>query len=143
MLGLQDSITMNVCFPSRTDDEDSQGRTGLWQFAPNGITTRNGRFVSFRECTDETVLGGKKTVAEIYDSFGMTEKSVPILFDKQTGTIVNNESAEIVRMLGLHREALGTTFAEVPTLSPEALQSQIDETSDWIYHAINNGAYTR
>jgi glutathionyl-hydroquinone reductase len=44
-------------------------------------------------------------------------------------------------MLGLHCEALGTTFAEVPTLYPEALQSQIDETSDWIYHAINNGAY--
>lgn len=49
VLGLQNSITMDVCFPSRTDVEDSQGRTGLWQFQPDGHLTRNGRFTTFSE----------------------------------------------------------------------------------------------
>ena len=79
---------------------------------------------------------------EIYEEFGLTEKSVPVLFDKKTHTIVNNESAEIVRMLGLHAAALGSTHTgDVPNLYPERLREAIDETSDWIYHDINNGAY--
>ncbi len=64
--------------------------------------------------------------------------TVPILWDKQTQTIVNNESREIIRMLD-------TAFAAVAPaqfdLCPGALQPQIDQTIDTIYQPINNGVY--
>ncbi|MBD2066381.1 glutathione S-transferase family protein [Leptolyngbya sp. FACHB-671] len=64
--------------------------------------------------------------------------TVPVLWDKQKGTIVNNESREIIRMLD-------TEFGEIAKpdvdLYPEALQQQIDETIDAIYQPINNGVY--
>jgi glutathionyl-hydroquinone reductase len=64
--------------------------------------------------------------------------TVPILWDTQTQTIVNNESREIIRMLN-------TEFAEYATnaidLYPEHLQEQIDQTIDAIYQPINNGVY--
>ena len=49
VLGLQDTVSMDVCFPSRTDEEDSQGRSGLWQFQLEGQVTRNGRQTEFPE----------------------------------------------------------------------------------------------
>lgn len=64
--------------------------------------------------------------------------TVPVLWDKQTNTIVNNESREIIRMLD-------TQFGELATagldLYPTDLQPQIDETIDAIYQPINNGVY--
>jgi putative glutathione S-transferase len=64
--------------------------------------------------------------------------TVPILWDKQTGTIVNNESRDIIRMLD-------TEFNEVTNspidLYPEDLQTEIDETIDAIYQPVNNGVY--
>eukprot|EP00965_Chrysotila_dentata_P219778 6191350-Pleurochrysis_carterae.AAC.1 len=53
--------------------------------------------------------------------------TVPVLFDKETGTIVNNESSELVRMLNTEFNAL----AKNPSLDlyPEALRPAIDEAS--------------
>ncbi|CAE7640782.1 pcpF [Symbiodinium microadriaticum] len=44
-------------------------------------------------------------------------------------------------MLSLHAEALGSAFSVAPDLYPESLRTHIDVASNWIYHAINNGAY--
>lgn len=96
------------------------------------------------QCTAETVMGGKQTVVEIYDELGIEQKSVPILFDKKTRTIVSNESADIVRMLGTHAIALGSTMSPPPVLYPTEHASReggIDEVNEWVYHTINNGAY--
>ena len=64
--------------------------------------------------------------------------TVPVLWDRQTGTIVNNESSEILRMLS-------TVFAPLAThpveLYPAALASEIDELSARIYDTVNNGVY--
>jgi glutathionyl-hydroquinone reductase len=64
--------------------------------------------------------------------------TVPVLWDKQTHTIVNNESREIIRMFD-------TEFADIATsdldLYPSDLRKQIDETIDAIYQPINNGVY--
>lgn len=64
--------------------------------------------------------------------------SVPVLWDKATNTIVNNESREIIRMLDTAFEAVrpGT-----PQLYPKALRQRIDSTIDAIYEPINNGVY--
>lgn len=63
--------------------------------------------------------------------------TVPVLWDTQHKTIVNNESREIIRMLN-------TAFSEIadgPSMAPEALRADIDATLDAIYQPINNGVY--
>lgn len=65
--------------------------------------------------------------------------TVPVLWDTQTKTIVNNESADIIEILnGEFNE-----FAKNPTvdLYPEGMREIIDSWNDKIYHAINNGVY--
>ncbi len=64
--------------------------------------------------------------------------TVPILWDKQTQTIVNNESREIIRMLDTECGAIATKDID---LYPTDLQSQIEQTIDAIYQPINNGVY--
>ena len=64
--------------------------------------------------------------------------TVPVLYDKKTGKIVNNESSEIMRMLN-------TAFDEVDATPgdyyPEALRAEIDAMNDKVYHGVNNGVY--
>lgn len=64
--------------------------------------------------------------------------TVPVLWDKQTGTIVNNESREIIRMLDTEFDSIAQKDVN---FYPEDLRSKIDETIDAIYQPINNGVY--
>ncbi len=64
--------------------------------------------------------------------------TVPVLWDKQTQTIVNNESAEIIRMFNQAFDSLG---AKAGDYYPAAHRDQIDALNDRIYHTINNGVY--
>ncbi len=64
--------------------------------------------------------------------------TVPVLWDKQTQTIVNNESREIMRMFNVEFASLATQKID---LYPQDLQQQIDETIDAIYLPINAGVY--
>jgi glutathionyl-hydroquinone reductase len=86
-------------------------------------------------------LTGARYAHEIYrraDPRYSGRASVPILWDKQTGTIVNNESADIVRMLNRAFDA----FAEDRTdYYPAALAPEIDALNARIYDTVNNGVY--
>src|SRR5207248_5946804 len=62
--------------------------------------------------------------------------TVPVLWDRKTRTIVNNESSEIIRMLNSEFDGFGNAALD---LYPEALRSAIDETNTFVYDAINNG----
>lgn len=64
--------------------------------------------------------------------------TVPVLWDKQTGTIVNNESREIIRMLDTEFDSIAQKDVN---FYPKDLRSKIDETIDSIYQPINNGVY--
>jgi glutathionyl-hydroquinone reductase len=64
--------------------------------------------------------------------------TVPVLWDKQTHTIVNNESREIIRMLDTEWNAIAQRH---DNLYPPALQSEIDRIIEAIYQPINNGVY--
>jgi putative glutathione S-transferase len=64
--------------------------------------------------------------------------TVPILWDKQTASIVNNESREIIRMFDTQFEAIAQNQID---LYPEQLQEKIDRAIDEIYDPINNGVY--
>ena len=65
--------------------------------------------------------------------------SVPVFWDKKTGTIVNNESSEIIRILNSEFNDL----AKNPSLDlyPQSLRKEIDSVNEWIYNDINNGVY--
>ncbi len=139
VLGLQNSISLDVAYPGRTGDDDPVGPS-LWEFNPSRISTLTG--APLPECTTETGTGENfRLVKQIYAAEGSDEGSVPILYDKKTKRIVNNESAEIIRMLNSQAVALG---ADNPVdLYPDdtATRSRIDSLNDLIYRDINNGAY--
>ena len=65
--------------------------------------------------------------------------SVPVLWDRKTATIVNNESSEIIRMLNGEFNA----FARRPDLDfyPPELRAEIDTINALVYESINNGVY--
>jgi glutathionyl-hydroquinone reductase len=63
--------------------------------------------------------------------------TVPVLWDKQSGKIVNNESRQIIQMFD--REF--TEYANDTSFYPVDLQSEIDRVLDSIYQPINNGVY--
>ena len=67
-----------------------------------------------------------------------TRVTVPILWDKQTETIVNNESAEIIRIFNSGFNALTSNDDDY---YPEALRQKIDDINEMVYHDINNGVY--
>ncbi len=84
---------------------------------------------------------GCRSLADLYELAepGYNGRStVPVLWDKQTKTIVNNESAEIIVMLSQFNE-----FAKNPTLNlyPEELKEKIDWWNQKIYTTVNNGVY--
>jgi putative glutathione S-transferase len=64
--------------------------------------------------------------------------SVPVLWDRERQTIVNNESAEIIRMLN---GAFDDHGAGGPDYYPEALRGAIDAVNDQVYEHVNNGVY--
>lgn len=61
--------------------------------------------------------------------------TVPVLWDRERGTIVSNESAEILRMLN---GAFGGTG---PDLYPDDLRTEIDAINERVYDRVNNGVY--
>ncbi len=64
--------------------------------------------------------------------------TVPVLWDKKTKRIVNNESSEIIRILN----SAFNELTEVKTdYYPQELRSKIDEVNELVYDAINNGVY--
>ena len=64
--------------------------------------------------------------------------TVPVLWDSETRTIVNNESSEIIRMLNSEFDEFGDPTVN---LYPEALRGAIDATNAFIYETINDGVY--
>jgi putative glutathione S-transferase len=64
--------------------------------------------------------------------------TVPVLWDKQRGTIVNNESSEIIRMLNDAFDGVGATPGDY---YPKLLRDEIDRLEARIYDTVNNGVY--
>ncbi|KAL1894891.1 S-glutathionyl-(chloro)hydroquinone reductase [Sporothrix stenoceras] len=72
--------------------------------------------------------------------------TVPVLWDKKTGTLVNNESSEIIRIFASAFDSLlPEERCEVNQpgggLYPEDKRAEIDALNDWVYNTVNNGVY--
>lgn len=146
ILGLQNTISVDIAFPSRTGEDDPI-EPNRWEFNPDRISTLTG--TTLPECTTDTATGQNVRLAlEIYQNEGSDEASVPILYDKKLKRIVSNESADIIRMLNVVAGELESQLPEDirPNLYPQgdgarALRSDIDQLNELIYVTINNGAY--
>ncbi len=64
--------------------------------------------------------------------------SVPVLWDKERGTIVSNESSEIIRMFNVAFDDVGAAPGDY---YPESLRGEIDALNERIYSSVNNGVY--
>jgi putative glutathione S-transferase len=118
LMGLEEAIGLSFVDPIR----DDRG----WAFT-------GGEYVD--------AINGFDFLARAYtltDSGYDARVTVPVLWDKQSGVIVSNESSDILRMLG-------TVFARFAThpvdLCPLELRDEIDELNDRIYDNVNNAVY--
>jgi putative glutathione S-transferase len=119
--GLEDAISVSVVDPYRENDG--------WEFSPG----RPG-------CTVDHV-DGAEYLREVYtaaDPEFTGRVTVPVLWDTERETIVNNESEEIMRMFDTAFE--GVADRDV-SFYPEEYREAVDETIDAIYDPINNGVY--
>jgi putative glutathione S-transferase len=118
---------------------------GLDQMIPVSVThwlmAEQGWTFSPGEGVIPDPLFNSRYMHEIYtraDAHYSGRASVPVLWDQHTQTIVNNESAEIIRMLGSAFDAVG---ARPGDYYPRDKRAEIDELNARIYDTVNNGVY--
>ena len=95
---------------------------------------------SFPGATEDHLFR-KKFLREIYqkaDPSITTSVTVPILWDKKTETIVNNESSQIIRILNTAFNDLTGNHID---FYPQEKRTEIDRLNDMIYNNVNNGVY--
>ncbi|MDY8109190.1 glutathione S-transferase family protein [Fulvimarina sp. 2208YS6-2-32] len=101
----------------------------------------NGWEFSNRDGAIPDSVFGKSKLYEIYlqaDPAYTGRVTVPVLWDKKRGTIVNNESADLVRILDTGFREFADNGVD---LTPAALRADIDAINETVYHAVNNGVY--
>ena len=119
--GLEDHIEISVVHPDMLKDgwtfrTDFDGATGDRQFGFDYLR--------------EVYLKAKP------DASGRV--TVPVLWDRQTGQIVSNESADIIRMFNA---AFDGVTGNTDDYWPEPLRARIEQVNDRIYDTVNNGVY--
>jgi len=116
LMGLQAAVGISYLDPIR----DERG----WAFT-------GGRFVDQVE--------GMRFLSEAYvrsDAARAARVTAPVLWDREEGRIVNNESSEIIRMF-----ETGVFGGAGPELYPPALAAEIDAVNERVYETLNNGVY--
>ncbi|KAG8459124.1 hypothetical protein KFE25_002531 [Diacronema lutheri] len=143
--GLEDVISVSKVHPTwvRTRPDDPNDAHCGWQFRAPGDppvpnTLGHGANVVDDECVPDTV-NGCRTMRELYEKGRDThgKYSTPLLWDKETGAIVNNESLDLLRMLNSAFGKLGNAL----DLFPPHLEAETAALNEWIYPAINDGVY--
>jgi putative glutathione S-transferase len=118
--GLEDAISISVV--------DWLMREDGWTFAENPGTISD-------------TVNGAKFLHEVYvkvDPHYTGRVTVPMLWDKQTNAIVNNESSEIIRIFNTAFDGIG---ARPDDYFPEHLHAEIEALNSRIYNTLNNGVY--
>lgn len=119
--GLEEVVSMDIVDPVRKDDG--------WKSTP-----------SKQRCTPDSV-NGDPYLRDVYtraDPSYTGRVTVPVLYDTETETIVNNESADIARMFD---GAFDELAANDVALYPANRQAEIDAIIDSIHEKINLGVY--
>lgn len=96
-------------------------------------------FSDFPGATEDHV-NGYKFLHQVYTSVNPDYTGrvlVPVLWDKKTGTIVSNESSEVIRMIGQNARQLGGVESN---FYPPSAATEIDDVNETVY-MVNNGVY--
>lgn len=104
------------------------------------LTDEGWRFGDYPR-SDRDAVNGATYLHEIYtsaDRHFTGRATVPVLWDKQRKTIVNNESADILRMIN---SGFGALADQTFDLYPERLRAGIDALNDRMYPRLNHGVY--
>lgn len=119
--GLEGAISMTIVDPER--DQRGWAITETRGTTPD--TVNDFRFLSEAFVLSDPAFDGRVTV--------------PVLWDRERGRIVNNESADIIRMLDREFDE----WAEHPELRycPDELRDEIDEINAVVYENVNDGVY--
>jgi glutathionyl-hydroquinone reductase len=142
--GLEDVISVSIVHPTfqRTRPEDPTDSHVGWTFRnPEDGPVKHLESDALISVSGFTIdhVNNCKTVRELYDMCGYDghKFTVPVLWDKQNKTIVNNESSEIIRMLN----SAFNKYAKNPSLDlyPEPLRPAIDAINEMFYEPVNNG----
>jgi len=118
--GLEDAVTLSVVDPVMGEDG--------WRFS-----TGPG-------CIPDMVnqAGLLREIYVLADPGYSGRVTVPVLWDKRRRTIVNNESAEIIRMFN---SAFDHAGSRGPDFYPPELSAEIDRINERVYRTVNNGVY--
>ncbi|KAL1888100.1 hypothetical protein Sste5346_009787 [Sporothrix stenoceras] len=130
--GLQDILPITVVKPYPKGDES--GWPG-WAFPATAD--------EYEGATPDPLFGARY-MHEIYFKANPAypgRYSVPVLWDKNASTIVNNESPELMRDLQTGFNSLLPADKAAITLYPESLRAQIDAESVWMQRDLNTGVY--
>jgi putative glutathione S-transferase len=106
-----------------------------WLMGDNGWTFAPGEGVV------ADAVNGASYMHQLYTKASPTysgRASVPVLWDKERSTIVNNESSEIIRMFNSAFDGIG---AKAGDYYPEPLRAEIDALNARVYETVNNGVY--
>ena len=114
--GLEDMIPVTVVDPLMLENG--------WEIAPGADPVNNARFLHQVYTAAKPDYTGRVTV--------------PALWDRKTGTIVSNESADIVRMFNAAFDGVGAAPGD---FYPHHLREEIDQVNERVYATVNNGVY--
>jgi putative glutathione S-transferase len=117
---LEGVVSVDIVEPTLTD----QG----WRFGDGARASRD-------------AVNGATYLHEVYtraDPHFTGRATVPALWDRRRETIVNNESADLLRIVNT---GFGGLADDAVDLYPEALRAGIDALNDAVYPALNNGVY--
>ncbi|ORX33591.1 glutathione S-transferase [Kockovaella imperatae] len=140
--GLEDYIDVSYVHPHMLE--------GGWHFVKPDNAKKQAAPVSEHSFdtfpgSTEDHLFGSEYMSEIYkkaDPNYSQRFTVPVVWDKKSNTLVNNESSEIIRDFN---SAFNSTLPDGEKkeldLYPEDLRKEIDELNTWVYDDINNGVY--
>jgi len=120
---LEHAFTVAFALPGRRDEG--------WTFEEDA---------AFPDCTPDRV-NGFRFLHQAYaasDPQYTGKVTVPTLWDKKTGRVVNNESSEIIRMLNSEFRGIARDDTDY---YPEALRPEMDRINDLVYTKVNNGVY--
>jgi glutathionyl-hydroquinone reductase len=113
---LDDAISVSVLKPLMLENG--------WELAPGADPVNGARYLHEVYRRADPSYSGRVTI--------------PVLWDRKTGSIVNNESAEIIRMLNSAFDGIGAADID---FSPPSLRDEIDAVNAYVYANINNGVY--
>ena len=106
-----------------------------WYMGSNGWTFASG------EGTIPDTVNNAQFLHQIYTRTNPNftgRVTVPVLWDKKTNTIVNNESSQIIRIFNSAFDRIGALAGDY---YPAELRTEVDRLNERIYHTVNNGVY--